>query len=190
MALTVFTIGHSNHPLERFLALLDGARIETVTDVRTAPASRHFPQFNKARLTATLAEHGIGYTFAGDALGGRPKDEKLWRDGRPDYRRMIETGAAQAALKQMRADAVAKPLAMMCSEKEPLDCHRTVLVSRRLAERGVAIEHLLADGGIRPHAEIEEALLGRAAAPDLFDDRATRLARAWVERERAMRRPR
>jgi hypothetical protein len=77
----------------------------------------------------------------------------------------------------------------MCAEKEPLDCHRTVLVSRRLAERGVAIEHLLADGGRQPHAAVEDALLGpgddlfAAAAP-----RAERLAEAWRLRERAMKR--
>jgi hypothetical protein len=81
----------------------------------------------------------------------------------------------------------------MCAEKEPLDCHRTVLVSRRLAERGVAVDHLLADGGTRPHRDVEEALLARNAGPDLFDadsseDRPARLARAWQARERAMKR--
>jgi hypothetical protein len=81
----------------------------------------------------------------------------------------------------------------MCAEKEPLDCHRTVLVSRRLAERGVAIEHLLADGGTRSHREVEEALLAKNAGPDLFEaglfeDRAARLARGYEQRERAMKR--
>ena len=69
----------------------------------------------------------------------------------------------------------------MCAEKEPLDCHRTVLVSRRLAERGVPIEHLLADGTVQPHADIEEALLKKAGGgADLFEDREARLARAYA----------
>ncbi len=81
----------------------------------------------------------------------------------------------------------------MCAEKEPLDCHRTVLVSRRLAERGAEIEHLLADGRHKPHAVLEEELLeaGDDGAPDLFtsaEDRSQRLARAWQKRERAMKR--
>jgi hypothetical protein len=74
----------------------------------------------------------------------------------------------------------------MCAEKEPLDCHRTVLVSRRLADDGVAVEHLLADGRVRAHAEIEDALLAKSAGADLFEDRAQQLARAYDARERAM----
>ena len=76
----------------------------------------------------------------------------------------------------------------MCAEKEPIDCHRTVLVSRRLAERGIAIDHLLADGSTRPHRAVEEALLARNGGPDLFEDRRARLARAYLARERAMKR--
>ena len=79
-------------------------------------------------------------------------------------------------------------LCLMCAEKEPLDCHRTALVSRRLAERGVPVDHLLADGGTRPHRDVEETLLAKNAGPDLFEDRAARLARAWQARERAMKR--
>jgi hypothetical protein len=79
----------------------------------------------------------------------------------------------------------------MCAEKEPLDCHRTVLVSRRLAERGVGIDHLLADGKQMSHDIIEDSLLERSGegAPDLFttaEDRSVRLARAYTQRERAM----
>ena len=76
----------------------------------------------------------------------------------------------------------------MCAEKEPLDCHRTVLVARRLAERGVAVEHLLADGSTRVHGDVEVALLAKNKTADLFDDRAQQLARAYDARERAMKR--
>ncbi len=85
----------------------------------------------------------------------------------------------KAALDRVIEGATDTTLCLMCAEKEPLDCHRTVLVSRRLAERGVKIEHLLADGGTRSHHDVEETLLGKEAAPDLFEDRAARLARAW-----------
>jgi hypothetical protein len=83
-------------------------------------------------------------------------------------------------------------LCLMCAEKEPIDCHRTVLVSRRLAEQGIAIDHLLADGSA-PASRGREALLARDGGPDLFEadlfeDRATRLARAYLARERAMKR--
>lgn len=175
------TIGHSNHPIERFVDLLKAGDVDVLVDVRSTPWSRRFPQFGKERLTKTLAEAGIAYVHEGAALGGKPEAGGSYDDlaRRPDFAQALDRVTARAA---------GATLCLMCAEKEPLDCHRTVLVSRRLAERGVAIEHLLADGGTRPHAEIEEALLGKGSAPDLFDDRATRLARAYAERERAMRR--
>ena len=175
------TIGHSNHPIERFVDLLKAGDVNVLVDVRSTPWSRRFPQFGKERLAKTLAEAGIAYVHEGAALGGKPEAGGSYDDlaRRPDFAQALDRVTARAA---------GATLCLMCAEKEPLDCHRTVLVSRRLAERGVAIEHLLADGGTRLHAEIEEALLGKGSAPDLFDDRATRLARAYAERERAMRR--
>lgn len=176
------TIGHSNHPIERFVDLLRAGGVGLLVDVRSTPWSRRFPQFGKERLATALTAVGIGYIHEGAALGGKPESGGSYDDlaARPAFRE---------ALDRLTARARTATVCLMCAEKEPLDCHRTVLVSRRLTERGVAVEHLLADGGVRPHAEIEEALLGKASAPDLFDDRATRLARAYAERERAMRRP-
>jgi uncharacterized protein (DUF488 family) len=175
------TIGHSNHPIERFVDLLRAGGVNVLVDVRSTPWSRRFPQFGKDRLAKTLAEAGIDYLHEGAALGGKPEAGGSYDDlaARPDF---VE------ALDRVTAHASRTVLCLMCAEKDPLDCHRTVLVSRRLAERGVAIDHLLADGGARPHAEVEEALLGKRSAPDLFDDRAARLARAYAERERAIRR--
>ncbi len=177
------TIGHSSHTIERFVDLLKAGGVNVLVDVRSTPWSRRFPQFGKDRLAKTLAEAGIDYVHEGAALGGKPGAGGSYDDlaARPDF---------AAALDRVTARAGQAVLCLMCAEKEPLDCHRTVLVSRRLAERGVAIKHLLADGGTRSHAEIEEVLLGKRASPDLFDDRATRLARAYADRERAMRRPR
>lgn len=179
------TIGHSNHPIERFVDLLRAGGVEVLIDVRSTPWSRRFPQFGKDKLAKSLAEAGIAYVHEGAALGGKPQAGGSYDDlaRRTDF---------AEALDRVTARAAGSTLCLMCAEKEPLDCHRTVLVSRRLAERGVTIEHLLADGGARPHAEIEEVLLGKGSAPDLFtrnEDRTTRLARAYVERERAMRRP-
>ena len=91
------------------------------------------------------------------------------------------------AIGRLIAESNSASLCLMCAEKEPLDCHRTVLVSRRLAERAVPIEHLLADGTMKPHAEIEEALLKKTGGDaDLFEDREARLARAYRAREQAM----
>ena len=178
------TIGHSNHPIERFVGLLTAVGVEVVVDVRSTPWSRRFPQFGRERLERSLAAAGIGYRHEGAALGGKPGDGAGYDD-------LADRPAFGAALDRLAAEAATRALCLMCAEKEPLDCHRTVLVSRRLAERGVAVEHLLADGGTRPHADIEAALLG--PSDDLFAaaaPRAERLAEAWRLRERAMKRGR
>ena len=176
------TVGHSNHPIERFVELLKSGGVETVVDVRSTPYSRRFPQFGRETLAKTLAANGIGYLHEGAALGGKNGNS---------YDAAAATPAFKNALDRLIAQSGDRSLCLMCAEKEPLDCHRTVLVSRRLAERGAVVEHLLADGGRRKHDEIEDALLEKnPQAPDLFasaQNRAIRLAEAWAARERRMR---
>jgi uncharacterized protein (DUF488 family) len=176
------TIGHSNHPLERFLGLLKAGGVTLLVDVRSMPYSRRFPQFGKERLASGLAHAGIDYLHEGAALGGLP------REGGGSYDALAATPAFKDALGRLIERARDTTLCLVCAEKEPIDCHRTVLVSRRLAEQGVAIDHLLADGSMRPHRAVEDALLARNGGPDLFEDRRARLARAYLARERAMKR--
>jgi uncharacterized protein (DUF488 family) len=173
------TIGHSNHPIERFVSLLKAGEVDRLVDVRSMPYSRRFPQFGHERLAKSLAQAGIAYAWEGEALGGKPKSGGGYDDlaAQPEFK---------DAIGRLIEGSTDTTLCLMCAEKEPLDCHRTVLVSRRLAERGIAIEHLLADGTTRPHADVEEALLKKGGGADLFEDRAARLARAYGARERAM----
>jgi uncharacterized protein (DUF488 family) len=177
--MTIKTIGHSNHPIDRFVELLTQGGVSLLVDVRSTPYSRRFPQFGREPLAKSLAAAGIDYVWEGAALGGKPEAGGSYDSlaAKPAF------GEALDRLIASREDAVP---CLMCAEKDPLDCHRTVLVSRRLAERGVAIEHLLADGTARPHEEIEEALLKKSGGPDLFEDRDARLVRAYQARERAM----
>jgi len=174
------TIGHSNHPIERFLALLKAGGVKLLVDVRSMPYSRRFPQFGRERLSKSLAESGIDYLWEGEALGGKPGQGG-------GYNELAARPAFKTALDRVIERGQDTNLCLMCAEKEPLDCHRTVLVSRRLAERGVTVEHLLADGSVRAHGEVEQTLLAKQSGGDLFDDRAQLLARAYDTRERAMR---
>ncbi len=174
---TIATIGHSNHPIERFLDLLAAGDVALLVDVRSVPYSRRFPQFGRERLTASLKSAGIGYLWEGEALGGKAGG----------YNEAATRPAFRDSLDRLQALGRTTPLCLMCAEKDPLACHRTVLVARRLAERGVAVRHFLADGIVQPHATIEETLLG-TGTDDLFDNRDRRLARAWDARERAMKR--
>ena len=174
------TIGHSNHPIERFVELLKNGGVEVLVDVRSTPWSRRFPQVGRERLAQALAAACIEYRWEGEALGGKNGGSYDAAAARPEFKE---------ALGRLLARQDERSHCLMCAEKEPLDCHRTVLVSRRLAEHGARIEHLLADGGTRPHADIEKTLLAKGGGPDLFTlpkDRPTRLANAWTARERAM----
>jgi uncharacterized protein (DUF488 family) len=180
------TIGHSNHAIEHFLALLEDGGVEAVVDIRSVPYSRRFPQFGRERLTRSLASRGILYRYEGAALGGKPKSGE-------DYEVLAAKPEFADALSRLIAGAADTTLCLMCAEKDPLDCHRTILVSRRLAERGIAIDHLLADGKQTSHDAVEDALLETSGQgrDDLFtttEDRNVRLARAYTHREQAMKR--
>lgn len=180
----IFTIGHSNHPIDRFLALLSGAGVTAVADVRSVPYSRFAPQFRKPALTQALAAAGIGYVFLGEALGGRPRDPGCWRDGRADYELMAATPRFRDGLDRVLEEARRDRVALMCAEREPLDCHRALLVARRLKERGALVRHILFDGRIEDHADTERRLLALTGQDtgDLLTPAADALARAYALR--------
>ncbi len=126
----LLTIGHSNIPAERFTALLRGAGVEIVADVRSVPASRFCPWFSAKNLAPLLAGANISYLFCGDELGGRPRDPSLYCDGVVDYEAMAQRPSFQSALDRVLATAGRQRLCLMCSERDPLDCHRCLLVAR------------------------------------------------------------
>jgi uncharacterized protein (DUF488 family) len=187
MAHPILTIGHSRHPLERFLSLLAGAQVTAVADVRSSPASRFSPQFNKNALAASLAGRGIDYVFIGKELGGRPARPEMYTDGRADYGKMAASPEFRAGLAQLIEMAQRQRVAAMCSEADPLDCHRCLLVGRALAEAGHDVAHILASGEIASQVEIEERLLRLEHLGDddlLGRSRAERLAEAYRARNR------
>jgi uncharacterized protein (DUF488 family) len=187
-SLDLFTIGHSNIAAERFVALLQNAGVTIVADVRSIPASRRFPWFSKSNLATGLNAQGIAYVTMGDALGGRPRSASLYRGGVADYEAMALDPKFHAGLHRLLDMATQAQLCMMCAEREPLDCHRCLLVSRSLAERGLAIGHILHDGTIEAHAATEQRLLALEGDDrDLFAaGQRTRLAAAYHRRARAV----
>ena len=180
--LTAFTIGHSNHPAEVFLKLLLGQGIEEVVDVRSSPHSRFNPQFNRKRLQAALEEAGMGYAFMGGALGGRPADPRCYdAEGRVQYDRIAETEAFREGMGQVGRRAGDRRIALMCSEKEPLHCHRTLLLAHLLTQGGLGVSHILADGAVEDHAAAMDRLLARLGFSrdgDMFRSRERLIADA------------
>jgi uncharacterized protein (DUF488 family) len=187
-AFDLFSIGHSNVPAERFIAMLRAAEVNAIADVRSAPVSRFFPWFSGKKLAALLEREGMIYRPYGATLGGRPRDANLYRDSIADYETMARSPEFQAGLERLLADAARCRVCLMCAEREPLDCHRCLLVARALAERGFAIGHILHDGTIEPHEATEARLLALGGeGDDLFvTGQSARLAAAYRHRARAV----
>jgi uncharacterized protein (DUF488 family) len=181
----VYTIGHSTHTIEAFLDLLRKHNVMAVADVRSAPFSRFNPQFNKDTLQGALAAQGIKYVFLGRELGARSDDPTCYENGRVQYARLARAASFQAGLERVMQGASEYRIALMCAEKDPLECHRTLLVARALAEQGVEIAHILADGSLEPHESAMTRLLGVVGLPvqDLFSSREQLIEEAMARQE-------
>jgi len=162
----LFTVGHSNHPTGQFLALLARHEIEAVADVRSRPFSRFVPQYTKRALGDILAGEGIDYLFLGEQLGGKPRRDDVGL-ARLDYATRIRTPAFQDGIAQLLEVTQRQRVALLCRERDPLDCHRLHLICRYLAPQALDIRHILPDGSIEPQAETERRLLARGLGPQL-----------------------
>lgn len=144
----IYTIGHSDHPIEAFIALLQQHGITLLADVRSQPYSRWTPQFNREELAPALQAAGIAYQSMGDSLGGRPADRALYEPGeeRPNYERLAETSIYQTGLARLLEMADSAQVAVMCSEGDFHHCHRHLLITQTLLARGVEVRHIQPDG--------------------------------------------
>jgi uncharacterized protein (DUF488 family) len=180
----VLTVGHSTMSAERLRVLLKEHGVSVVIDVRSQPFSRHVPHFNREPLSRALEDAGIAYRFYGRELGARSPDPRAYDD---DGRVMYAALRSASGFRE-RCDAVIVGSAkghrqvLMCTEADPADCHRAVLVAQCLYEDGVVVEHLRSDGRRESHFELLERISGQ---PDLFSgDDAQRHQRGLWERER------
>ena len=148
---TVYTIGHSNRTLQEFLALLVENELTAVADVRSQPYSRMNPQFNRESLAESLGKHEIAYVFLGEELGARSRDPACYVDGKVQYDALAQTKLFAHGLDRVEKGALRYRLALMCAEKEPLACHRFILVARHLARRGFQVRHIIDSHVVEDH---------------------------------------
>jgi uncharacterized protein (DUF488 family) len=181
----VLTIGHSTHSLDAFVALLRQHGVTALADVRSAPYSSVNPQFNRGAVEPGLIAHGIKYVFLGRELGGRSNDGSCYEGGRVQYARVARTDQFRNGIERVVRGAGDYRVALMCAEKEPLVCHRTLLVARILTERGIVVEHILSDGCLEPHQASMERLLHVLGLPsqDLFRSKQELIAEALMRQE-------
>lgn len=164
----VFTIGYAQLSAVQFLRLLDTNGINAICDVRSSPQSRSNPDFGQQKLKTLLNHHGIKYVPLCAELGARPADPKVYVDGCVSYKRLAETDYFERGIERVVSGAQRFNVALMCAERDPVTCHRSILVSRKLVERGVEVEHLWDDGRVERH----EDALSRLAREFGYADRA------------------
>lgn len=167
---TLLTIGHSTHPIDAFISLLKQHGITALADVRSHPYSRYFPQYSKDTLKLALAQENIAYVFLGKELGARSDNPACYRQGKVQYDLLAKEPIFSQGLERVRQGMGKYKIALMCAEKDPLDCHRAVLVARCMYESGTPVQHIHADGHLEEHQAMEGRMLElhKMSADDMF----------------------
>lgn len=180
----LFTVGHSVHPIDHFIEILRMNRIDAVADVRSSPYSKFTPQFNREPLKKSLKDHGIRYVFLGEELGARRDEPECYERNKVVYRKVAQLRSFKFGISRLREGTEKMRVAIMCAEKDPLTCHRTVLVAHFARDQFSDTLHILEDGSIESRAEADLRLLTeyKLEKDDLFSPYEERLALAYSRR--------
>lgn len=155
----LFTIGHSNHSLDAFLSLLKQHNINALADVRSHPYSKFLPHFKQKNLKQSLLAEGIQYVFLGQELGARPNNLQCYINGKAVYEKIAQTPEFKSGIERILTGTNKYKIALMCAEKDPIDCHRAVLVCQHLQPFNLDIQHILKDGTLETHHHLEDRIL-------------------------------
>ena len=178
----LLTLGHSTHPIERFIALLRNAGATAVADVRSSPYSRYSPQYSKDALRNALSDAGIAYTFLGKEFGARSPDPSCYRNGKVQYSRLAQSASFADGIQRVLEGMKRFRITFVCAEKDPIECHRALLVARALSERGNSVAHIHSDGMLESHSNLESRLLVAWKLPegDMFKSRESFIEEAYL----------
>lgn len=155
----IYSIGHSSHSEADFVELLNMHEITAVVDVRTSPYSSYYPHFSRDNLKSFLRKNRIAYVFLGKELGGRPAKLMEYEYGIANYEEMVKSSSYKTGIERVFAGRKQYNLALMCSEHDPLDCHRCLMVSRTVKEYDCEVQHILRNGTLQSQSAIETKLL-------------------------------
>ena len=158
---TIYTIGHSTHQLDFFLELIKAVEVNCIVDVRSVPASAYNPQYNQDSFRKFLKYNHISYLHFAEEFGARQTDTDLLdNDGRLDFERVRKTRSFNYGVERIwQGIDKGFQIALMCSESEPLDCHRFSLVSIGLENNGFEVKHILKNKSIKTNMDLEKELL-------------------------------
>lgn len=179
----LFTIGHSTHSIEAFLELLAKNSVTAIADVRSSPYSRFSPQFSREALKQSLRQANVAYTFLGKELGARSDNPNCYRAGKVQYDLLAQQPAFAAGIARVNEGMARYSIALMCAEKDPIECHRALLVARHFYQNGTPISHIHADGSLEQHDMFESRLLSVCKLPegDMFKAKSDFLLEAYAK---------
>lgn len=177
----IYTIGYSPHTIETFIKILNENQITAIVDVRSSPYSQYKPEFNIENLKEVLMENKIVYVFLGDYCGARVDDHSCYVDGKVDYNLVAKSKKFIEGIGRIKKGMKQFVIALMCAEKDPITCHRTILICRNIQSETIKVKHILSDGEIEDHKESEKRLLilFKLQHPNLFLSEKQRLDDAY-----------
>ena len=156
----IYSIGYGTRTQEGFINTLKMSGIDTVVDVRSIPRSKYVPHFNEDAIFDALEAEGIDYLSAGEKLGGRFSDLSLYENGRVSWDKVARDESFQEAISSLEDLCEdGHIVAIVCSESNPLSCHRFGLISRTLDSEGMDVRHILGNGEVVSHEEMETRLV-------------------------------
>ncbi|MGB7444396.1 MAG: DUF488 domain-containing protein [Coleofasciculaceae cyanobacterium] len=179
----LFTIGHSNHTIEGFISLLQQHEVTALADVRSYPYSRFLPHFKRKELKEALSRERIHYVFLGQELGARPNNPECYVNGKAVYDKIAATETFHEGIQKVLKGLEKHRIALMCAEQDPLICHRAILVCQHLRDSNLQINHILKNGDIESHFDLEDRMLkkhgfrvkGQPIQLSLFDNELSNL---------------
>jgi Protein of unknown function, DUF488 len=165
----LLTIGHSNYGVKAFVSLLQKHEITAIADVRSSPYSRFLPHFNREALKNALEQEKIRYVFLGQELGARPKNRACYVDGKAVYEKIAATEDFYKGTQRLLKGAEKYKISLMCAEKDPITCHRAILVCQYLRHAGLRINHILGNGDLESHIHLEQRMLSKHGFTDFVE---------------------
>jgi len=155
----LFTIGHSNRSIDEFVVLLKQHQITALADVRSHPYSRYLPHFSQKSIERSLQDAGITYVFLGRELGARSPNPDCYISGKASYQKIAQTEEFKTGLERLDRGAEQYRISLMCAEQDPMTCHRAILICQYLSSEIWSIQHILKDGTLESHGQLETRLL-------------------------------
>ena len=157
----LYTIGHSQHDVEYFVYMLQKYQINFILDVRSTPYSQFVASYNRENIKAILKNEDIEYSFMGKYFGARPDDIKLYtKEGYLDFEKTRKSVKFQNGVENViKGIQSGNNIALMCTEKDPIECHRAIMVARTFFEKGINVQHILEDSTLESHNELNHRLI-------------------------------